>query len=325
LSEARRLADSVPQPYARHWAALCGGLINFTNGRWRIARSELEQAERGLRAECTGVAWELNTAHAFTLWSLFYLGEYPEMRQRALRLEAEARERGDLYAAATHGAFCLPIHHLLRGDPEAARDALAQALAQWTKAGFHVQHFIALMAQTYIDLYCGRGEAAWRRLEEQTPLAARSQMLRVQVMRSLLTHLRGRAALAYAREAAAPHRLLSAARREGERLLRENMPYCTPHGQHLLAGVALLRGDLPGGTRLLENAADGYEAVEMSALAAAARCRLGELRGDEEGRQLIDDAYAFFHRQGASDPKGMIDALAVSSQSMPARVPAPAS
>jgi hypothetical protein len=125
-------------------------------------------------------------------------------------------------------------------------------------------------------------------------------------------HLRGRAALAHARESASPDRLLRAARREGKRLLREKMSYCTPHGQHLLAGVAILRGDRIGAAHLLEQAAKGYEAVEMIALAAAVRCRIGELRGDDDGQRMIDEAHAYFRRQGAANPERMIDALAVS-------------
>jgi eukaryotic-like serine/threonine-protein kinase len=312
LDEARRLAESVEDPYARHWATLCSGLIKFTNGKWKEARAELELAESRLRRECTGVAWELNTAHAFTLWSLFYLGELSEMNRRVAPLFAEAGERGDQYAAATHGAFSLPMSRLIGGDPEAAEAATADALAQWTQAGFHVQHFIALMCRTYIDLYSGRGEAAWRRMEEQLPLVARSQLLRVQVMRSLLTHLRGRAALAFAREAEAPGPLLRAARREAKRLLRERMPYCTPHARHLLAGVAVLWEDWKRADDLLEQAMRGYEQVDMQAFAAALRFRLGELRGAAGGAQLIEEAENFFREQGVKDVARFVNALAVS-------------
>jgi ATP/maltotriose-dependent transcriptional regulator MalT len=309
LGKARRLADQVADPYARGWTALCDGIVNFTNGRWPAARSQLEQAERTLRGECTGVAWEVNTAQAFLLWNLFYYGDLPEMRRRVASLVPEALERGDQYAAATHSTFCLPIIQLVDGDPQAARVTVAKALSQWTYAGFHVQHFIALMSQTYIDLYCGRGEAAWQRMQEQWPLARRSQLLRVQVLRTLLTHLRGRAALAYARESPTPGPLLRAAQRDARQLLRENMPYCTPHGRHLLAGVAALQGDRAAALRMLEDAVRGYESCHMSLLAAATRCRWGELRGDDEGLRMADEARTFFQDQAVDDIDRFLHAL----------------
>lgn len=320
LGEACRLAEQAPDPYARGWTALCDGIVNFTNGRWVAARGQLELAERVLRGECTGVAWELNTAHAFTLWALFYVGDLPEMHRRAASLAAEALERGDQYAAATHSTFSLPMSQLADGDPQAARGTLADALARWTCAGFHVQHIIALMCQTYIDLYCGQGEAAWRRMQEQWPLVARSQLLRVQVLRSLLKHLRGRAALACARRGGAAGPLLRAARRDARQLLRENMPYCTPHGRHLLAGIAEIEGDRPRAVDLLAEAAQGYENCGMRLFAAALRGRLGQLRGDGEGQAAVEEAYTLLEEQGVQDVERFMDALTAIPQPTPAKV-----
>ena len=39
------------------------------------------------------------------------------------------------------------------------------AIAQWSQHGFHVQHLTHYYGNTYIDLYEGDGEAAWRRAE----------------------------------------------------------------------------------------------------------------------------------------------------------------
>jgi len=310
LSMARDLAAGTSQPYAPAWVTLCEGIANFTNGRWQVAQTRLEQAAGALRRDCTGVAWELGTADAFSLWSLMYLGQLGEMHRRAERLVQQAHQRGDLYAVTTHSAFALPVGQLLAGDPDTARQTIAAALANWTQVGFHVQHIVALMAQTYIDLSCGRGEAAWRRMQQQWPLAA--QLLRVQVLRSLLTHLRARSALAAARSSRSPGPLLRAARRDAQRVLRERMPYCTPHAQHLLAGVAALQGDQDAAISWLRQAVLGYAAVDMQALAAATRYRLGTLVGGDEGRSLIAEAEAFFQAQGAQEVGRIVDAFAVS-------------
>ena len=105
LDAAQSLAQRINHPHALGITTLSGGVAEFTTGRWRNARTCLERAEGILRDRCTGVAWELDTAHTFTLWSLFYLGELAEMSRRSARLLKEAQERGDLYAVTTLGTF----------------------------------------------------------------------------------------------------------------------------------------------------------------------------------------------------------------------------
>ena len=85
-------------------ATLAAGVAAYYECRFREARAKSEEAEALFRERCTGVAWEINTAVAYSLGSLLYLGEAGELSRRVpLRLE-EARERGDLYAAVDFGA-----------------------------------------------------------------------------------------------------------------------------------------------------------------------------------------------------------------------------
>ena len=192
LDEARTLARRIEHPHALGITTLSAGVAEFTSGRWQNARAGLERAEQILRDQCTGVAWELGTAHTFSLWSLFYLGELARMSQRSALLLREAQERGDLYAATTLGAFTEAIARLAADDAAGARRMVSEFLGQWSQQGFHVQHMIALMSQTYIDLYCENGSAAWQRINEQWPALKGSHLLVVQVIRALLVHLRAR-------------------------------------------------------------------------------------------------------------------------------------
>jgi hypothetical protein len=311
LKQARKLGETVADPYALGWTDLCEGLTNFTNGRWQAARTKLEQAAGTLRDHCTGVSWELGTAHAFTLWSLLYSGDLVEMCRRSFRLVAEARERGDRYAATTHSAFCLPLAQLVAGDPAQARQTIAAALSEWSRVGFHVQHIVGLMCHTYVDLYCDRGEDAWRRINELWPAVVRSQLLRVQVLRSLLTHLRARSALAAARTSRSQAPLLGAARRDARRLLGENMPYCTPHARHLLAGIAIREGRREQAIELLRDTLRGYSETGMRLFAAATQRRLGEVLGGDEGDTHISEANAYLQMLEVANIDKVVDAFAV--------------
>ena len=312
LREAKILAEQGQDPYAIGWTTLCEGLSQFTNGHWQQAQQNMDRAERLLREECTGVTWEIGTAHAFALWALLYQGELGEMTCRSLELLQDARERGDQYAATTHSAFAVPMGELASGRPDAARRTIAEALQLWTREGFHVQHIIALMCNTYIDLYEGRARAAWDRMQEQWPSVVQSQLIRVQVLRAFLTHLRARCALGVAAQGEEVKPMIRAAKQDARRLLRENMPYCIPHAEHILAGVADVEGRAADALDLIRSTARGYDSVGMNLFAHATRRRLGTLVAGNEGNELVAHADQWLRGQGVIDPHRMCDACSIS-------------
>ena len=77
------LADRSGHPHSIGMAELSTGIAEFTMGRWQSARERLEQAEGILRSRCTGVAWELDTGHAFELWARIYAGDFTHMTRRS--------------------------------------------------------------------------------------------------------------------------------------------------------------------------------------------------------------------------------------------------
>ena len=72
----------------------------------------------------------------------------------------EARNRGDLYAMTVAGAMILPL--LVADEPDVAEREVNKLVSQWSRAGFHLQHFYAMYSYIEIALYRGDGPAAWK-------------------------------------------------------------------------------------------------------------------------------------------------------------------
>ena len=74
LQTTEALAQASGQPYALGMATLAAGVSAYLEARWADALSDCDRAEGVFRDRCTGVAWELDTAHAYALWALSHLG-----------------------------------------------------------------------------------------------------------------------------------------------------------------------------------------------------------------------------------------------------------
>ncbi|HET9796199.1 MAG TPA: hypothetical protein VFS34_17260, partial [Thermoanaerobaculia bacterium] len=305
LEAADGIARRVGNPHPIAMATIARGVAEFTMGRWAAAVPLLGEAESILRDRCTGVTWELDTAHTFSLWALVYQGRFAEMSGLAQQLLREAEERGDLYVQTNLGTFMVPHALLAADDPAGARASVRRSLEMWSAEGFHLQDLTALMSDTLIDLYEGRGDAAWNRISGQWPAVKRSQMLRIQVLRIVLRHFRARSALAAALAAKDPEPSIRAALADARRIAREGIPWATPMADSLRAGAAALRGDRALASAHLSRAADGFDEAGMLSYAASARRRRGELEGGAEGARMIESADGDFRARGVTNPANM--------------------
>jgi hypothetical protein len=305
LAEAEALARRLEHPHALGMAKLAAGITAYMEGRWQEARAASEASARIFRERCTGVAWELDTAHSFCLWALSFLGEVGEITRRLPALLQEARERGDLYAATNLGTFVGHLTWLAADDPEGACRDLGEVMEHWSRQGFHVQHLTGLMGQLQVDLYRGASDSAWARITGQWPALARSLFLRVQVVRIFMLNLRARSALAAAVRAPRPGPLWRAAQRDALRIEREGMAWARPLADLLRAGVAAGQGDRGGARGLLQRAETNFRAADMGLFAAAASYRLGQLLDGDAGGQRIADAVDWMAGQGIRNPARM--------------------
>jgi eukaryotic-like serine/threonine-protein kinase len=311
LDRAGELANRVEDPYASGMVALARGVSAYLEGQWTLAQQECDHAETIFRDSCTGVAWELDTAHAFALWGLSHQGAVAELSRRWPILLNLARARGDLYAVMNLSSYIMSIVRLAADDPETADRELRQTMSQWSREGYHVQHNDALWAAVQIELYRGDGAAAWGLIDRSWPALRRSLLLRVQFIRTAMHFLRARAALAAAvavrRSSPGKARsLLAIARRAARRLDRERMPCPTAYARLIRGAVAAIEGDPSRAVPRLTAAVACFEAVDMRLCAAAARRRLGEFLGGTRGQEEIDRADRWMSQEQIKNPANMV-------------------
>lgn len=310
LTIAEALTRRVEHPYALGMVTLARGVAAYLEGRWAEAQVRCDQAEAIFRDRCTGVAWEINTAGAFSLWGLSHQGEVAELSRRWPVLLAQAIERGNLYAAMNLSSYLMSIVKLAADDPDAARAGLRETAARWSTRGYHVQHNDALWAAVQIELYRGDGPAAWELLRASWPALRRSLLLRVQFIRTSMLFLRARAAIAAAVALKGPRpsearALLALADRDARRLAREGMPCPEAYAWMIRGALAALRGDPERGASQLAEAILRFDAVDMRLCSAAVRRRLGELIGGDAGRAAVVSSEDWMRGQEIRDPARM--------------------
>ncbi|WP_236644191.1 ATP-binding protein [Sorangium cellulosum] len=302
VAAVRALAERLDSPHLLGLSMMVSGMLEaFTAGRWRAASDWYERADEVLRDRCAGVAWELATTQLMTSWMRYYRGQIDALARTMPAVLRGAEQRGDRYAAAIFGAQAAWVS-LASDDVAAARGAVAGALSRWTTSGFHLEHFVGLLGETYVDRYAGRAGAALRRLAEAWPKIEGSMLLMMQNSRVMAHVERASTALAAAEGAVEPEPLIQAALRDAAALARERTAWSDPFVPLLRAGAAELRGERDEAIAQLEAAAAGFDVADMPLYAAAARRQAGELLGGEKGLQRILVADAVMARERIKSP-----------------------
>jgi hypothetical protein len=283
---------------------LARGVAHYLEGRWRAALTEFDNADEIFRKDCTGVAWELDTAHTWALWSMTYMGWFKELTCRWPALLSEARDHGDRYAVTILATYIMTVARLSEDCSKEAQIQLCQAMEQWSNQGFHVQHHNAVLAQVLIHLYEGDGVAAFQHTKDRWPNYKNSLLLRFQQVRINIALLRAQSAIVAAASTRAMP-FLRAAEADARSLRREKAPWSDALVALILAGVAVVGGDSAKATLLLREAIDRLHAVDMDIFAQAARRRLGQLLGGDEGRLLIQESENWMGAQGIRKPARM--------------------
>jgi hypothetical protein len=303
-------AERLDNPHLLAWVLSAAGIDAYERGAFLAALDHCDQAGARFRTQ-PGATLELDTAQAFALWALYYLGRWAEMGRRIPRLLAEAHRQNNLYAVTNLTTGLLATTSLAADQVEAARESVARAEALWARqSGWcHLQHYLMWLATSHIELYArqpshDRAVRFWPGLE-------RSFLLRLAIVHTEALHLRARTALAEARHttARAPA-LVRSARTDARRFARDKYQYARPMADLIFAGADAIDGDSDGALAHLERAIVGFDAAGMTLFSAVARRRKGEILGGSEGRALASRADDFMRGEHIISPGCIVDLLA---------------
>ena len=304
-ARARSIAGRIGDPHAEGLAISVSGTAAYLEGRWRVCRELMSEAEPILRERCQNVAWELSNSHYYLLLSLFYLGEIAELARVTPILVEEAKERGNLFAATNLRTRIAYLLDLVRDDPGSAHAGIREAIEEWPKGVFLLQHWYALFGSVQTSLYAGRGAEAWDEVRRGWPLLRKSLLLRLPPVRINSLQLRARAALAAAASGGEnADRLVSAALADARRIERERTAWGNAFAELIRAGAGALRGKTAEAAMLFESAEARLAAAEMPVFAAAARRRRGLLAG-AAGASAVRSADAVMESRSIRNPARM--------------------
>jgi len=314
LGAAQELAERSRSQNAVGLVALAKGMAAFLQGQWKTAVERMTSAETILRERCTGVAWEVATAHMMGSVSLFLMGELKELKRRLPRIIKDAETRGDLFEVTDLRTRLAHTICLADDNPERAHQEIRAAVAEWRRQEFDLQHWWAWIGSVETDLYAGQPQDAWARIESDWPKLRWSFLTRVQYVYIESLHHRARAALALAAagstDEALRRELLRRAERDARRMEGENVPWSIALAALLRAGIAARRGAGEESVKLLEGAEQRLAAADMALYGMAARHTRGRLLGGERGRELSASAEEWMRGQEILNPERMAGMLA---------------
>jgi len=282
IAQAQQLVDEGAEPELWGWVQEVCGCTLVHQGRFAEARPVLRRTLEWLATRCTGVPFELACGRGYDLNAANHLGQFAEISATAPALVEDALSRGDMYQASGLTGFSVPGWLAHRGLDyarglfgEAQHRHQAQAHFQWAD-------YLLLMADLSLALYEGAPERGVELARAQWPALERSQLMRMQIARATMEYYRAGCGLGAAlRNRAGP--IAPRVRAAVRALTKTRLPYASGWAALLDASLAQLSGDAGRAAERLRAAIARLDASALRMYAAAARRRLGQVIGGDEG------------------------------------------
>jgi len=292
LARVDELAGRLDDAQTTAFAHLCASVAHYFAGQWTPAFERASAGER-VFSQVHGSGWERTMCRMYRLWSAAWSGDTAMLRREQSDALEAARASDDWLAGIIAASGHANLPWLLDDDPGEARRRAVEVIGRFPEIGFQSPHYADLVARTRIDLYEGSPWQAWDRIESAWPRLRAAQLLRLQLFRIELRHLRALAALAVARstEDAPDHlrgwsreRLLGVARRQARRLHGEDLALAGAMAATIDAGLAASAEDarraLDRAAREFASAGARLHAAILRALAGSAATGANKQTGD---------------------------------------------
>ncbi len=309
IERGTAIAERTRDAYLDAWLVTARGLNEYFSGKFQTAVETLANAQEVFRDRTVGWTWELATVRIFHLFALRHTGNVGELGRLAREYVRDAHRRGDRYSETSirrtrHSAW------LALGEPDKAHEELERALWTPPEGGFHLQHWYEIEARAELALYEGNAAEAAEELASSFDLLDRSLLLRVSMVRTVTFGVRGRLAVAIAKNAEDPSAAHRQALRFARRLEREDTEYQKGWASLIKAAVYAQTDRGEQAVSELARAEEISEAAGMSGCAAAAAWRKGELLGGVEGDALVSRARQRLRGHGVVDIARHLDIIA---------------
>jgi tetratricopeptide (TPR) repeat protein len=303
IDKGHALARRLHNEHAAAWNWAAEAYSYWCEGRWTDAVSCCEEAARRYREKCLDITWELGSVYAWC-WMpvLCYSGQFAKLRMLVTQVEREFGQLGDLYTLVTMATVVKPWLTLLDGDPERARSESAQAVAQWSRQHWHLQHLFDLMTRARTLLYDGDGLGALQALERDWPRYRSSMQNRLQLKRMFMHGLRAQAVVMACVQGTIPATRIREAASYARKLEDEGTRWASAYAASVRAAILVLDMHREQAQTAYRAVADEFHEAGMVVHAAAARRRAAELMKGEFAAEALRAADHELRQLGAADP-----------------------
>lgn len=185
---------------------------------------------------------------------------------------------------------------------------LSLAETRWPSKHFDVPRYSNMVAAAHIEIYAGRGVAAFERVRRDWAALRWGVAFRAQITRFGMRYVRGVAALAAYDECRKPALLRDAAAC-ARAIAAERVTWSECFAAMLRAGVQQRRGDMESAVSAWLEAESKATEKGMLLHRAVARHRRAEVTGGDEGRALMAESLAFMREQRIENPRRMLSML----------------
>jgi hypothetical protein len=298
LSRAITLAEEHGDPDVLPLVLTAQGAYDTFTGRLQSALEAFERVELAVTTSNRPLIWFLNESRNGRLVTWNLTGQFNEMCRHADAWFAQARALGDTLGA-TAGSFAAVHRFLALDDPAAAHAAVAEFESEiWQTNLLGADPWVF----GEVALYEGDVRAAADACAKARRSVFFATVQRLAAHRSAMWFFQGRVHLMAAFQGGGEDDL-RAAERQARHLERERCTFAAPWAAQLRGVVAAMRGDVEQGVAHLTRASELQASCGMLLQAAAARHRIGLLRGGEAGAAQAQEARSTALALGVCNPE----------------------